>query len=115
MDVVADAIAAAEAFSGKTPTAVVAHPSVLSTIRKAKASTAGVLHDRPHRARPRAQIHGVPLISTPAAAAATAWVVEASGVTIFRRGPLTVEIGTNADDWQKNLRTMRAEERVAQR
>ena len=50
VDVVADAIAAAEAFSGKTPTAVVAHPNVIAAIRKAKASTAG-LHGRPDRAR----------------------------------------------------------------
>jgi HK97 family phage major capsid protein len=57
-------------------------------------------------------IHGVPLISTPATAAATAWVIEASGVTIFRRGGLTVEIGTDAEDWSKNLRTMIGELRV---
>ena len=47
-------------------------------------------------------LHGVPLISTPATAAATAWVIEASGVTIFRRGPLSVQVGTNADDLAHN-------------
>ena len=57
-------------------------------------------------------IHGVPLISTAATAPGTAWVIEATGVTIFRRGPLSVEVGSNTDDWAKNLRTMRAEERV---
>ena len=111
VDVIADAIAAAEAFSGKTPTAVVAHPTVVSAIRKSKASTAGSYMVDPTAPGP-STIHGVPLVSTAATAAATAWVVEASGVTIFRRGPLTVEIGTNTDDWVKNLRTMRAEERV---
>ena len=57
-------------------------------------------------------IHGVPLISTAATAPGTTWVIEATGVTIFRRGPLSVEVGSNTDDWAKNLRTMRAEERV---
>ena len=58
-------------------------------------------------------IHGVQIISTPAVAAGTAWVVDPSGVIVYRRGGLTVEVGTNADDWTKNLRTMRAEERMA--
>ena len=57
-------------------------------------------------------LHGVPLISTPATAAAMAWVIEASGVTIFRRGPLTVQVGHNADDLAHNTATMVAEERV---
>lgn len=57
-------------------------------------------------------LHGVPLISTPATAAATAWVIEASGVTIFRRGPLSVQVGTNADDLARNTATTVAEERV---
>ena len=31
---------------------------------------------------------------------------------IYRRGgPITVDIGYNADDWQANMRTMRVEER----
>jgi hypothetical protein len=39
-------------------------------------------------------------------------VIEASGVTIFRRGPLSVQVGTNADDLARNTATMVAEERV---
>jgi hypothetical protein len=53
------------------------------------------------------------VIPTPATATGTAWVVEASGVVVYRRGPLTVEVGTSADDWTHNTRTMRAEERMA--
>jgi HK97 family phage major capsid protein len=71
VDVVADAIAAAEAFSGKTPTAVVAHPNVVAALRKAKASTAGSYMVDPTAPGP-STLHGVPLISTPATAAAAA-------------------------------------------
>jgi HK97 family phage major capsid protein len=111
-DVIADAIAGQEAISGKTPTAVVANPSVIAAIRKSKASTSGT-YVLDVTAPGPSTLHGVPLISTPATAAGTAWVIEASGVTIYRRGQLSVEIGTNADNWITNTRTMRAEERVA--
>jgi HK97 family phage major capsid protein len=111
VDEVADVIAAQEAMSGKTPTAVIAHPNVVAAIRKSKASTAGSYVIDPTAPGP-SSLHGVPLVSTPGATATVVWVVEATGVVIYRRGQLTVEIGTNADDFQKNLRTMRAEERV---
>ena len=111
VDVIADAIAAQEAVSGKTPSAVIANPTVVAAIRKSKASTAGSYLLDPTAPGP-SSIHGVPIVSTAATAAATAWVVEASGVTIFRRGPLVVDFGVNADDFSKNLTTARAEERM---
>ena len=58
------------------------------------------------------QLHGVALVST-AATAATAWIVESSRVVIYRRRPMSVEVGTNANDWVHNTATARAEERVA--
>jgi HK97 family phage major capsid protein len=112
VDLVADAIASSEAISGNTPSAVIANPTVVAAIRRAKASTAGTYVLDPLTAGPTT-IHGVRLISTPATAAGTAWVVDAAGVVIYRRGPLTVEVGTNADDWAHNTRTARAEERMA--
>lgn len=111
VDLLATAIGGQEALSGITPSAVVVNPSVLATIRTTKATTSGVYVADPLAAGPTS-IHGVPVISTPAVAPAVAWLVDSSGVVIYRRGGLVVEVGTNADDWNHNLRTMRAEERM---
>jgi HK97 family phage major capsid protein len=112
VDLVADAIAGQEAISGSTPTAVIANPTTVATIRKAKASTAGTYVLDPLTAGPTS-IHGVRVVSTPATPPGTAWVVSGNGVVIYRRGQLTAEIGLNADDWQSNMRTLRVEERMA--
>jgi len=112
VDLIADAIAGQEAISGNSPTAVIANPTTVATIRKAKASTAGTYLIDPLTAGPT-MIHGVQLISTPATPAGTAWVVSGTGVVIYRRGAVSAEIGTNMDDWQTNQRTMRVEERMA--
>ena len=93
------------------PSAVVLHPSQLSTLRKSKASTSGVYNFDPLSSAPTS-IHGVPLVPTPATPANTAWVLSARAATVFRRGGVTVELGTNADDWVRNQRTMRVEERM---
>lgn len=112
VDLIADSIAGQEAISGNTPSAVIANPSTVATIRKAKASTAGTYVLDPLTAGPTA-IHGVQVISTPATAPGTAWVVSGTGVVIYRRGQLTAEIGLDQDDWTTNQRTMRVEERMA--
>ena len=112
VDLVAAAVSGQEAISGNTPSAVIANPAVVSAIRQAKASTAGAYMIDPIQSGPP-MIHGVRLISSPATAAGTAWVVDGSGVQVYRRGGLSVEVGTNADDWAHNTRTARAEERMA--
>lgn len=112
IDLIADAIAGQEAINGSTPTAVVVNPTVLATIRKAKANTGGDYFVDPLTATPTT-IHGVRVLSTPATAASTAWVVNGAGVVIYRRGGITAEIGTSADDFMHNMRTMRVEERFA--
>lgn len=112
IDVIADAIAGQEALNGSPPSAVVVHPTVLATVRKAKASTGGDYFIDPLTGV-LTTIHGTRLVSTPATAAGTAWVVNGAGVVIYRRGGITAEIGWNADDWQTNQRTMRVEERFA--
>lgn len=43
----------------------------------------------------------------------TARMVNGTGVVIYRKGGITAEIGTNADDFRTNQRTMRVEERFA--
>lgn len=111
VDLIADAIAGQEAISANTPTAVIANPTTVATIRKAKAATAGSYMIDPLTAGPTS-IHGVQVVSTPATPAGTAWVVSGNGVVIYRRGQLSAEIGLNADDWQTNQRTLRVEERM---
>jgi HK97 family phage major capsid protein len=111
MDVVADAIAGQEAVNGSAPSAVVVNPTVMAALRKERSTSLGYLID-PLTAGPPT-IHGVKVVSTPATAAGTAWVVGGQGVIIYRRGQITAEIGMNADDWTTNQRTMRVEERFA--
>ena len=112
IDLIADAVASEEAISGMTPAAILANPTVIATIRKSKASTSGVYNVDVLSNQP-AMLHGVRLVSSPAVPAANVWVACANGVTVYRRGPVSVEMGTNADDFSKNLRTVVAEERLA--
>jgi hypothetical protein len=74
VDLIADAIAGQEAISGNTPTAVIANPTTVATIRMAKASTAGTYPIDPLTSG-STSIHGVQVISTPGTAPGTAWVV----------------------------------------
>jgi HK97 family phage major capsid protein len=111
VDLVADAISGHEAISGNTPSAVIAHPNVVATIRKAKASTDQYQID-PLTSAP-ASLHGIRIVSTPATAAGTVWVVSGQGTVIYRRGPITAEIGYGSDGWEHNTRTMRVEQRMA--
>ncbi len=112
IDLLADAIAGQEAINGSTPSAVVVNPTVLATIRKAKASTGGDYFVNP-LSEAVTTLHGVRVVSTSVTAAGTAWVINGNGVVIYRKGGITAEIGTNADDFQTNQRTMRVEERFA--
>lgn len=112
IDLVADAIAGQSALNGSDPSAVVVNPTVLATIRKAKASTGGDYVVDPLAAGPTT-IHGVRVVSTPATAAGTAWVVNGSGAVIYRKGGITAEIGTGSDGFVTNSRIMRVEERFA--
>ncbi len=58
-------------------------------------------------------LHGVRLVSSPAVPAANVWLACSTGVTVYRRGGVSVEVGTNADDFTHNTRTVVAEERLA--
>ncbi len=55
----------------------------------------------------------MPLVSSAATAAGTAWLVSSPGVTIYRRGGISAEIGWDGTDFTSNLRTLRVEERFA--
>jgi HK97 family phage major capsid protein len=112
VDILADEIAAMEAISGITPAAVIAHPTVVAVVRKAKSSGSGDYTIDPLNSGPTT-IHGVRVIPTPATPAGTAWLADASGVIVYRRGSLSVEVGTTGDNYQRNLQTAIAEERMA--
>ena len=112
VDLVVDGIATMEGISDISPVALIAHPSVIASIRKSEASTSGVYNVDVLSAAP-ATLHGMRLVSTPATAAGTAWLASPYGVVVYRRGPVTVEVGTDGGDWTHNTRTARWEERVA--
>lgn len=112
IDLVGSAIAGQEALTGVTPTAVIAHPTQVAGIRALRASTAGTFHVDPWTAGPPS-LHGLRLVSTPAVAAGTVWVVAQEAAVIYRRGPVTVEIGHDGTDFSSNMRTVIAEERLA--
>ena len=107
VDVVADAIASMQAL-GTNPSAILVTPATLATIRKAKANGWHLRPD-PLAAGP-STFHGVPLYAVPVAGAGPAGSSTAAGSpTTAAAGD--VELGYDADDWSKNLRTARAETR----
>ena len=112
IDLISTSIAGQEALNGVSPTAVIVNPSVLGVLRAAKASTGGSYFLDPLLAGPTT-IHGVPVVSSAATAAGTAWLVTGNGAVIYRRGGLQIETGTNGDDFINNVETLRVEERFA--
>src|SRR5262249_32308615 len=80
------------------------------TVRQAKAAGSQEYILDPTQKAPQT-LHGVAVYSTPATTAGVAWLASGPGVTIYRRGGLLVNIGTNADDLAHNLSTIVAEER----
>ncbi|GAA2113018.1 phage major capsid protein [Nocardioides bigeumensis] len=112
VDMIADAISAQESVSGSTPSAILAAPSVVATIRKSKATTSGVYNVDILSTAPT-MLHGVRIVSSPAVPSDNVWVVVGSGVTLYRRGGAHLEIGTSADNFATNTRTVIGEERLA--
>jgi HK97 family phage major capsid protein len=112
VDKIGTAIATQEAASGLTPSVVIANPVQVAALRALKASTAGSYVADPWAAGP-AHVHGLTLVSTPAAAAGTTYVVSSQALTIYRRSGISAELGRDAGDFTKNLTTMVCEERMA--
>jgi HK97 family phage major capsid protein len=113
IDGVADAIATLAATFGAVADAVVLNPSDLATIRKAKAVTSGDYLSDPFTAGPPS-LHGLPITVTTRVAVGTVLVgsFKTAG-TAFTRTALRIDLGLDTDDFSRNLRTARAEERVA--
>jgi HK97 family phage major capsid protein len=111
LDLVGTAIAVQEGTSGISPVAVITHPTEVAAIRAMQA-TSGSYHVDPWTAGPPS-LHGLRLASTPAVTAGQVWVVSGQAVVVYRRGAVSVEIGLDADDFSKNLRTVVCETRLA--
>jgi HK97 family phage major capsid protein len=109
VDIAADAVAGMQAV-GTNPSAILVNPSTLAQIRKAKASTSGTYVADPLAAGPTT-LHGLPLYAVNVTGADTAWVIDGTGLSYFRRSTVTFELGYDSDDYSKNLRTGRAESR----
>jgi HK97 family phage major capsid protein len=112
IDIVGTNIAVLEALNGAGPSAVIAHPNTVASVRALKASTAGSYHVDPWSAGPPS-VHGVQLVSTAAVTAGTVWLVSSQAAVIYRRGPVSVEVGLDGTDFSFNMRTVIAEERMA--
>lgn len=107
----ADQIAAQTALHGVVPSAIVVAPSVLSSLRKARGAPAGKYLIDPLSAAP-SSVHGVVLIRSASTPAVTAWVITGRAATMFRRGPVSVEVDLSGDDWVGSQTHLRCEERV---
>lgn len=110
IDAVADG-AATMIANGITPTAVAVSPADWAKIRKAKAATAGSYLLDPTGTTPT--LFTMPMVVTASLALNTVLLLDAEGAGFVGvRDPLTIDLGYDADDWSKNLRTLRVEERL---
>lgn len=111
IDAVADAVATSQGF-GINPTAVVASPLDVAKIRKSKASTSGSYFIDPLLNGP-GTLFGLPVYSDPSLALNTVLIGDFTNAGwVGVRDGLRVDIGFDADDWARNLRTVRVEERL---
>ncbi len=113
VDGVADSIAKLATTNGSIADGVVLHPNDLAAVRKSKADTSGTYVVDPQTSAP-GSLHGLTLVVSTAVTAGTLLVGSfASAGTAYARSGLRIDLGLDADDFSHNLRTARAEERVA--
>lgn len=112
VDGVADALSTLFAATGLAGDGVVLNPADLAEVRKAKADTAGVYIMDPTVNGPLT-LHGCPIVVSNSVASGTVYVGnwKSAGIA-FTRDTLRLDVGWDSDDWSRNLRTMRIEERV---
>ncbi|NHA01891.1 hypothetical protein G5V59_25675 [Nocardioides sp. W3-2-3] len=111
LDIIATEIGDSTTINDLKPTSVLLNPIDLTAIRMSKANTSGVYHADPFAATPT-QIHGVPLIATPAVATGTVYLVTGGFGTFYTLGGLDVKVGHTGDDLIYNRTTVVVEERV---
>lgn len=116
IDAVAGAIGQSESFNGVSPTTLVAHPVDVAAMRTAKAATSGVYHVDPLTAGP-SSLFGLQVTPTPAVAQGTLWLTTPQFGTFYSdtnggQGGVRVEAGFSGDDFERNMTTVRVEERI---
>ncbi len=112
VDVLAGAIAAAQATNGLNPGTIVANPVDVAKIRMVKAAGSGEYAIDPMAAA-APTIHGVPLASTAAATPGTIYLLSPGFGHFYQHATgLRVEVGATGDDFITNQMTCRVEERV---
>lgn len=112
-DGVADAVSSLFVNAGVEAEAIVMNPSDLAVARKATATGSGQYVYDPVSAAP-GTLHGLPYVVSNAVPSGTVFVGAFSTAGIaYVRDAMTVQAGYTQDDWEKNLVTLIAEERVA--
>lgn len=112
IDAVAAAIGQSESFNGVSPTTLVAHPTDVAAMRTAKASTSGTYHVDPLTAGP-SSLFGLTVAPTPAVTAGIMWLTTPEfGVFYVDGQGVRVESGFTGDDFDRNMTTVRVEERI---
>lgn len=111
LDAIAAAIGSSEAYNGVSPSAVVLNPADLAVLRQLKASGGGHYIIDPTTSGP-SSVFGVRFAATSAVPAGTMFMVTNGLGVFYTRGDLRLESGHSGEDFDYNLFTIRAEERV---
>lgn len=98
--------------AGFAPTAVCMRPADWLAIVTAKASGSGEYLSGSYLAALPENLRGLKVVLSPTVTAGKALVLDASHIELLTVEDLAIEIGTNADDFTKNVRTILAELRV---
>jgi HK97 family phage major capsid protein len=95
-------------------TAILMHPTDVAKLLVLKVSTTDKRYvDRLQMIAGELSLDGTPIIKTTLVTAGTYLVGSFALATLFEKGAISIEVGLDADDFTKNLRTIRAEWRGA--
>lgn len=95
-------------------TTILMHPTDVAKLRVIKMSATDKRYlDRLQDIAGALSLDGVPISKTTLIPVGTYLVGDLSKATLFERGQLSIEVGTDMDDFTKNMRTIRAEWRGA--
>ena len=96
------------------PTAILCHPTDIAKLLVLKVSATDKRYvDRLQMIAGQLSLDGVPIIKTTLVTAGTYLVGAFNLATLYDLGTLNIQMGLDADDWTKNLRTVIAEYRGA--
>lgn len=114
VDVLAVAINQILIADQPAPTAILMHPTDVTKLKVAKVTSTDKRYiDRLQMIGGSLSMDGVPIIPTTLVTVDTYLVGSFDLATLYEKGSLMIEVGLDADDFTKNLRTIRAEWRGA--